>query len=522
MIARTSSAIRGLVPAAVALCLLAAATARADAQDDMEQWCADHAQDCARIEAAFEFANGIEVANFRIQAILDIAVALSDIGLAGPARHNFQVAIDNAVQSYDRLDAQARGVIRTGLALAEAGWQSDSNEVLGLVYDIAAQERSDNRRSVILMELAEAEAQRGRWEAATAAANTVPADNQRRDEAIGEIALRQAEAGDLDAARASAQTIVTDGRRGEALADLAPFFTAAGDRGTAAELVVAAEQVASTVENEFQRTTVLRAVVAAQIAAGDLAAARATADAISDNAGRVSALADIALADAAAGNRAEARATLSDARAIAETDDGVGREMGLAEVAATLAFIGLADEAMAIAGLIERERGYEFALAEASMQARDAADWEGALGLLRDIADDRLRLSVAASVARSRYEAGETAEATAMLADLVDAAAGIPDRADREDALAAIAVAQAETGDIEAARATLNGVLAEASLAEGLLAIVRTHLAAGNLPTAAAVADEITHRYIRSEAAALLVAAYAGAAAEGSGEEPVQ
>ncbi|MCA8934139.1 MAG: hypothetical protein KDA49_16805 [Rhodospirillaceae bacterium] len=498
---------------AVLAALLALAAPPAQAQPNMDEWCAAHAETCGHFETAFELTNAIEVPLHRIDAILENARALSAVGLEVPARHNFEVALRNVVASYERLDARSRGLTDVGVAQYETGLTDDATVSFDGALEVALAIESDNDRARMVMEFAGDVAEIGLWERALEAAHRIPEDRPEYARALAAIALSQGEAGELEAAAATAGAIPEASTyRGQTLADLARLQAEAGDADAAEALIARAMAAAGSVENDAGRSFALQAVVNAELARGDLDGATAAAAEIPDQTVWIESQVAIAIAQAEAGDAEAAAAILAAARARADAVDGLGRVMALTPVVNGLASIGHWDAAAEAIASIDDQRHRDSLLYDVGRTARQVQDWDTALDFIEQIERERIRLTEIASLAADQHGAGVAPDQVAeTLAAAADAAAS----ADPDAAGAVFVVlgrVQAEMGDLAAARESLGHTTYESDQGAILLAIVRAHLAAGDLEAAIATAEEITDSHKRSEAMAEVVAGLADAA----------
>ena len=186
--------------------------------------------------------------------------------------------------------------------------------------------------------------------------------------------------------------------------------------------------------------------------------------------------------------------------------------MALTPVVNGLASIGHWDAAAEAIASIDDQRHRDSLLYDVGRTARQVQDWDTALDFIEQIERERIRLTEIASLAADQHGAGVAPDQVAeTLAAAADAAAS----ADPDAAGAVFVVlgrVQAEMGDLAAARESLGHTTYESDQGAILLAIVRAHLAAGDLEAAIATAEEITDSHKRSEAMAEVVAGLADAA----------
>lgn len=285
-----------------------------------------------------------------------------------------------------------------------------------------------------------------------------------------EGALREAEryTGDKSNTRAALlQTILT--------------FKRAGDDRAPLPIVKRARELAAEVTYAYPRAMAEGEIAAALARVGDIDGALTLARAIHTANSEPfelrpavipPALVEIARAQAKAGARTDALKTLREAFTVAQqesTDRGVLYAQSVRQVVEAQAALGDVDAAKASADTVENEP-MEKALALAALARAQGKAGRG------DAAAQTLR------------EALTAARAIGPRANFInDDPTGNADRAFRD-----IALAQAETGDAEGARATVAGRGSDAWKSETLAAVAPIQARLGDIPGALATARSIT------------------------------
>ena len=342
----------------------------------------------------------------------------------------------------------------------------------------------------------------------------------RRAQALCAIAEAQAAAGDIEGALASARSIENASRRAEALCAIAEAQAAAGTARGVANTITEALASARSIEDANIRTWALCTIAEAQAAVGDIEGVRASARSIEDGDWRAQALCTIAKAQAAAGDTDGA---LTSARSI---EDAVYlRAQALIAIAGAQAAAGDIEGALATISIEDGGWHAQALCAIAGAQAA-AGDIEGALASARSIEDAvYVRAQALIAIAGAQAAAGDIEGALASARSIEDA-----DRC--AQALIAIAGAQAAAGDIEGALASARSIedleptdlerhyqsaneIEDARAAwrdEALCAIAEAQAAAGDIEGALANARSIEESvYVRAQALVAIAGAQAAA-----------
>jgi hypothetical protein len=304
-----------------------------------------------------------------------------------------------------------------------------------------------------------------------------------------------------------------------------------------------ARQTAESLRDDpTQRRKVLAEVAKAQARAGEWLLARQTVDAVDDDASRAESLASLARAEARAGRRQEAHQTLVAALAIADSlHNQERRARVLGVVARSQARVGMREEAvrtfLAARQAIDRlEEGWrrDDALVESAKAQAGAREWALALQSVAAIKDDCKRWPALQRLVRTQARAGEVAIACrtaesieidwnrlAMLAEVVRllaeknrrpaarealrALGGVADQMVRAEkylgpaALRELARAQAEVGDLELARQTIDRLESRSDRSAARRALSRAQARAGEWALACRTARAIPKRICRAE-----------------------
>jgi hypothetical protein len=449
------------------------------------------------------------------------AAALATVGraLAGRDRDRAMALLGDVEESARRMVVSGGDTAALGTILAAVG-EVDPDRSARLAADVeqvAAGIPHPAGRAAALAAVAEALAQVRRWDQADRVAGTI-ASPQVRAEATAALALALAAAGRWDRAERAARGLGDPRARAETLVGLATALVA-HDPDRALAMAAEAEATARAIPHPG-RFWALQALASAQAAAGQLDLAERTARTLEPP---DRALGRLAKAQAAAGQWDRAEETIG---AIADPD---ARGTALAALAGALTAAGrwqraeraarrLGDDqaahARALAALaaalapVDRDRAMALA-AEAEEAARhsgdtgaDPADRLGALGAAAAalLALDRDRALALAAEAEREHRAelpdGDPFARVRGLGELAAAlAAADPDRAgaaaaeaertaglageqDRDDALTAVAEAQAAVGRWDHAELAARGIAdpdtrvrALATLAGAVLAV---------------------------------------------------
>jgi hypothetical protein len=215
-------------------------------------------------------------------------------------------------------------------------------------------------------------------------------------------------------------------------------------------------------------------------------AAAASAELLAaDSAHKLAATSDSAIAEAAAGDLAAARDRLStSAGSAAVLADGPEKDDGLAALAPALAVVGEGSEALDAAGKIVDATKRDLAMAAVAV-ALSAADDPLADRAVAAVADTASRVTALAQSAEAAAAAGQADSAAVDLAAAAALASAIPDApaADRDSAFSALALAEAELGQLEDAEANLQACGGDLSKLAVLTEITARQSAAGDSTT---------------------------------------
>ena len=257
--------------------------------------------------------------------------------------------------------------------------------------------------------------------------------------ALHDIALVQAEMEDVDGAFTTARIMREGKARAETLRDVASARVCAGDMQSARSIYAAALSAAQSIDFEHSRIEVLCGIALTQVRAGcpqwmsdTFAAALSVAQSV-DNA---EALRGIAEAQAKAGAQSSARDTFAVARSVAQSIDGEdSRTVSLQNIAVAQAEFGYAGDAIALVQIFD------------------------------DMFDRIQSLCLIVSVQTDSDDLQLTQDA------LVVALRGADSAECRDDALHAIALAQAKSGNIHRAVSTVQNIDSTVICVDALRAI---------------------------------------------------
>lgn len=300
-------------------------------------------------------------------------------------------------------------------------------------------------KPLMLADIAAVQAKAGDLPGAKAMAHAMTKDYEAM--ILSRIAAVQAATGDFIGAKATIKAVkidVTDKRY--ALRALAAAQAKSGD-------VAGAKATANSIEDNASKDSALREIAAAQAKAGDIAGAIATADAITNVLVEASPLSNIAAAQLKAGDRAGASKTFDRAEAIANTLNGVEKNVALGNIALAEAKAGDITRAKATADAITGY-GKEGAMFDIAIIQARAGDIAGARDTAGSLRQNYLKALVLREVAIAQSRTGDKAGASQTFDEAKTMANAETVDLNRDGALLSIARGQAKTGDVAAAKAT--------------------------------------------------------------------
>ena len=288
---------------------------------------------------------------------------------------------------------------------------------------------------------------------------------------LAEIAGAQASAGDIRAAFSTAQEIEDESPRGSALSKIVEAQASAGDFQIAFE-------TAKRIEDEFYLSFGLASIAEAQVSAGDVQMALETARRITVESSLARALHSIAEAQALGG---DVRMALQTAKRI---DDELYSKRALFRIAEAQVSAGDEQGAFVTLQRIEDKSSQvnlQVSIAKAQAEANDAAgakqSIERALAITQRIVDEDARSYALVDVAKAQAAVGDTGGAAQSIRRALASAKLVPNGPFARDAvLAAIAYAQARTGEVRAALGTAEGIIDERRRAGTLASIFAMQL----------------------------------------------
>ena len=329
-------------------------------------------------------------------------------------------------------------------ALQTAGEIEDHSDRAEVLANIGA----------VLGEAGDSERATRSFELASAAARQIE-EGYRQVEALANIAELQAAARDAAGAAQSIRAAVTvaerEGSPGSMLADIAGAQASAGD-------IQAAFSTVQQIEDELPRDYALYSIVEAQASAGDVQMALQTAARIEEELHLGFALASIAEAQASAG---DVQTALETARRITD-ESSLAR--ALSSIAEVQALGGDVQTALQTAKRIEDEFYLSNALSSIAEAQALAGDEQGAFATLQQIEDKSSQANLLGSIAKAQAEANDAASAKRSIERSLAIAQRIVDEDSRSYALVHVATAQAAVGDAGGASQSLRRALASAKL----------------------------------------------------------
>ncbi|MDB5312427.1 MAG: tolB 1, partial [Gemmataceae bacterium] len=370
---------------------------------------------------------------------------------AGP-RSPYPAVLD-AVKGIENKTERVVLLIRVAQGQAGAGDTDSARETLRQSLALADALEGDTPRGMALREIATTRLRLGDVEEATAIAGKFHGESH-RNHLLFLLAAQQAEAGDILGARKTAAAITDD-----------------------------------------QKDGAIEAAGRAEARAGDVEASRETADALKHQPlSRAGVLEELALAQARKGDRAAAAASLREALRLndATLADAKNRNGARAENAVRQARIGDVAGALRAAAALDfdTESGYPdraYALRHIAVEQAKQGDTPGSLKTLRDIPDDADRARALVGLAEAQAGGNDRAGAEKTFAAARDIAVSLPGagKADiLDDIAAARAGVQVKAGDVTGALETARGMESDRSRCWVLLDVARAQANAGNLRAA--------------------------------------
>ena len=460
--------------------------------------------EAGQFSGAIKTAEMMEDVGSRVSALLDVATAQREAGKIEEAR----ILIDKGLAlaaSIDDAGGRASALSQVSTAQAEAGQFGGAIETAMSIDD--AQERTRTLVNVAARQTKAGNVEDARTtiKRAADAARSVR-DLYTRARVLSDIAVAYVEVGERESARTTidiATAAVADRQayyQALTLTTTATVQTKAGNIRAARENIRQATAAAKSIQDSSHRTERLRAIVDVGIEAAQFIEAAQAAALPIDPDERARALIDVALAQANAGKVEAARVTIEmaddSAKLIKEPFERAYARALIANVRTTTGDITdrtptdiVAEAAQSLQDAYDRTRLCA-AVALAQIEAGHLDGAQETINLVDDpatqIEDSIKRAHALTLVARAHAKAGHFAEAAAT-ARLIKAVRG------QVQALAAIALAQAEAGAVEDARATIS-MVAETAKANGLDVQVLTTVATVQAKAGMAGAAQATIR----------------------------
>ncbi len=344
---------------------------------------------------------------------------------------------------------------------------------------------------------------------ATQIARSIP-DVHDREEAIARIAEARARARDYQAASGLLRTITDGDLRNEAMENIA-LISAYADR------FAEALRFARTLQDPGRKAQTLGRVAREQARAGDFDGAQRTAREVTPIDAKVLTLAFLSEIAARAGRPEVARSTMDEAlAALGQIPAGALKDTMATIVAAARAraadFAG-ALEVVRMIGVIEARAGalVEIAAVAVSANARTAANdvAEALAAIARNgvSQSDRVRLLVEA--AQLKVRVGDTGGADALVREASEAVPRIDGEAERNDGAARVAAALVRA-DATAALAYARAIPDRAGRDQAIAAVANALALTGRASEALAMLSEIGEAPFRDDALRRAVLALAG------------
>ena len=320
-------------------------------------------------------------------------------------------------------------------------------------------------RSVIaaLSGIAVALARAGRTAEALAAAQQVP-DAVLRDKALRAVAEGQLEAGRPDFAEVTVALIEAPHERLTTLVSTAHSYLAFGHGEVAHGLAMEAERLAQSIKAELFREWALIELASLMAAVGESAKANLMIAQIGSAKNRVKALCDIVLVELRGGYEDRARTTLKLALStMAAVSRPQERQQARACLASSHASLAEFDEALKQARGIEFGYTHSFVLNRIALAMVHHGDRAEAEDLAESIQDEKQRINTFVTMSLIARKNGNLLAAARLGARAVLYANELKIPLDKAFVLADLAMAQAESGEVEAARTTLSEAVAIAA-----------------------------------------------------------
>jgi len=320
-------------------------------------------------------------------------------------------------------------------------------------------------RSVIaaLSGIAVALARAGRTEEALAAAQQVP-ESALRDKALRAVAEGQLAAGRPDFAEVTVALIEAPHERLLTLVSTAHSYLAFGYDEVAHGLALEAERLAQSITAELFREWALSEMASLMAAVGEGAKANTMIAQIGSAKNRVQAMCNIVIAELRAGREERARQTLEIARTtMAAISRPQERQQARACLASSYAAMAEFDEALKQARGIEFGYTHSFVINRIVLAMARNGDTAKAIDLAETIPDDKLRISTFVAMSGIARKLGNAEAAAQLVAVALAFSRALTIPLDKAFVLADLGMAQAEGGEIKAARSTLSEAIGIAS-----------------------------------------------------------
>jgi hypothetical protein len=465
LLARKLEALQEIdAPAWLTLELIAIATAQAKLGQ----------QEAARdtLDAAVETTQQIDDELHRALVIPNIAIVQAQTGEI--------TAAWKTVQQINDRSERAKALAAIAAAQAKAGnTQSEiSLATLALALETAQQEENEHNRATGLRAIAEAQIQMGKFADALKTIGQIVNTDQGKA-ALLSLSIAQAEEGNREAARTTLANALKEQwqidsslQKAKALVVIAAVQAQVGKYEATQKTWKSALKTVQGIDDAWERAEGLKAIYKVQMETANFADARETAQRIEDAEKRAEALKEIAVAQVQAEQKEAAQETLTFAlEAAQEISNQIRQAEALAVIAATQALAGNRTTAQAI--------------------------FSDALEMTQQIDEAWLKAETLGKIAAARSQAGDRETAQTIFSDALEIV-----RSDSAEgwAFPAIAEAQAQAGEFDAATETAQDIYNPSAHDEALQAIAEAQAKAGEFDAATETVRKIDFPLKEAEA----------------------
>ncbi|MEP0779683.1 SMEK domain-containing protein [Microcoleus sp. ZQ-A2] len=424
-------------------------------------------QEAARdtFDAAIETTQQIDDELLRALIIPEIAIAQAQAG-------ELTAAWKTTQEIYIPTE-RAKALAALAIAQAKAGntQRETALATLAVALETAQQEENEHNRATALQALAEAQIQMGKFGDAFETIGQIVNTDQGKA-ALLSMSIAQAKEGQKQAARTTLANALKDQlqinsflEQAKALVVIATVQAQVGKYEATHKTLTSALETVNGIDDAWERAEGLKAIYKLQMETTNLADARETAQRIENAHNRTEALRKIAVAQLQAEQKEAAQETLTFAlEAGQQIFNQIQRTEALAAIAAVQASAGDRKIAQAI--------------------------FSDALETAQQIDESWLRAGELGKIAVAQASAGDRETAQAIFRDALELA-----RSDSasEGAFLAIAEAQAQAGDFDAAMETAQQISHQGFYDDALTAIAKAQVQAGEFDAAIEVVRQINY-----------------------------